>query len=143
MNRPIPLSFIIPTACELCRMPIEDVLGRTRHARVVETRNLAVYAARLMTTASFPEIARALCRPNHSTFVTAHGRILRHIEGDVSYWHPALGERVPAGVVAAWLLERIKDRWLESGGFTVSTLPRAVRPGLSVLKPWEKQGALV
>src|SRR4051812_17291077 len=57
-----------------------DVVGRGRHKRVVMARAVTTYLARALTTLSYPEIARAMGRPNHSTVVTACQRITGQIE---------------------------------------------------------------
>jgi chromosomal replication initiator protein len=63
---------------------MHDFLGSGRHKRVVLARSLTVLLARRLTTASFPEIARAMGRPNHSTIVTAHQRISGQLDADAA-----------------------------------------------------------
>lgn len=58
----------------------EEMMGRGRHQRVVLARSLAMLLARELTTHSYPEIARAMGRPNHSTVITACQRVRRQIE---------------------------------------------------------------
>ena len=55
-------------------------MGSSRHQRVVLGRALVAYLGRNMTTHSYPEIARALGRPYHSTIHTAEQRLCRHIK---------------------------------------------------------------
>ncbi len=51
-------------------------LGKSgRHQRVVLARAMITLLCRELTTMSYPEIARALGKKNHSTVITAHRRI--------------------------------------------------------------------
>lgn len=102
-RRPITLTTILAEVCRELRVERDEVMGRGRHKRVVMTRALVTLLARRMTTASFPEIARALGRPNHSTVITAY----RRIEGQI-----AEGELVALG--------------LESDGLTIGELASRV-----------------
>lgn len=77
--RPLRVEAIAHGVCEALRVEMADLLGRGRHKRVVLARSVIACLSRRLTTCSFPEIARALGRPNHSTVVTAHQRILAQI----------------------------------------------------------------
>lgn len=79
-RRPIRVSEVLEAVCEVVRVEASEVLGPSRHRRIVLARSLAARAARDLTTHSFPEIARALNRRNHSTIVTACQRIGEQIE---------------------------------------------------------------
>ncbi|MDX2017298.1 MAG: DnaA/Hda family protein [Planctomycetota bacterium] len=74
-RQPIPAEVIAQTVCRLLGVTIPELMGRTRHRRVVLARGVSVILCRRLTTLSFPEIARALGRPNHSTVITAHQRL--------------------------------------------------------------------
>lgn len=65
---------IMLAACNLCGASESDMGSTTRHPKVVEARMLTVVAAREATTASYPEIARVIGRPNHSSTCTMHSR---------------------------------------------------------------------
>lgn len=75
LRKPLRLGAILSGVCQTLRVEASEVLGNCRHKRVVLARAVAAYLAREMTTHSFPEIARALGRRNHSTIVTACQRI--------------------------------------------------------------------
>ncbi len=77
--KPIRAEAIAHHVCQTLSVDISDVLGRSRHKRVVLARSLTAYLTRELTTLSFPEIARAMGRPNHSTIVTAHRRVQNQI----------------------------------------------------------------
>lgn len=79
-RRPIQVGLIISDVCAALRIDASDLGGRGRHKRVVMARALITYLARKHTTLSFPEIARALSRPNHSTVITAYQRITARLE---------------------------------------------------------------
>jgi chromosomal replication initiator protein len=79
-RRPVRMEQIIDEVCRSLQIQIGDFVGRGRHKRVVLARAMTTYLARALTTHSYPEIARAMGRPNHSTVVTAHQRISKQIE---------------------------------------------------------------
>lgn len=80
VRRPIPITVVIDIACAVCGVSFGEVAGRGRHWRVSATRGLIVLAARTWTMCSFPEIARAMHRPNHSTVITAMDRLRRQLD---------------------------------------------------------------
>ncbi len=110
-RKPVRMETILREACGLLRVEAEDLFGKGRHRRVVLARGLIVRVARELTTMSYPEIARGLHRPNHSTVITANQRIGRQMEADT------LADCGPdlAGLTIADLLTRIRDRVLEQG----------------------------
>jgi len=81
-RRPIPVEAIADAVCKALRVGLTEFAGSGRHKRVVLARSITALLARRLTTASFPEIARATGRPNHSTIVTAHQRLARQIEDE-------------------------------------------------------------
>lgn len=78
-SRPIPISIIIASVCDVLRVRPEDLYGNGRHPRVVLARAVVVAVARQWTLYSYPCIACALGRPNHSTVITAHQRVKRQL----------------------------------------------------------------
>ncbi|MEL7474496.1 MAG: helix-turn-helix domain-containing protein, partial [Planctomycetota bacterium] len=74
-RRPIRVETIASETCAYLRVDMTEMLGRGRHKRVVLARSLTAHLARRMTSLSYPEIARAMSRPNHSTVITAHHRV--------------------------------------------------------------------
>jgi chromosomal replication initiator protein len=78
-RRPIAIEFIIEEVCRTLSVEFSELLGKGRHKRVVLARSLIVSLARRLTTMSFPEIAKAMGRPNHSTVITAQKRVDRDI----------------------------------------------------------------
>lgn len=81
--RPIRVPLVASHVCRSLGVDLSDLMGRGRHKRVVLARSMVSYLARRLTSHSYPEIARALNRQNHSTIVTACQRMERAIEGGV------------------------------------------------------------
>lgn len=71
---PIALDTIISKICHEMTVSKSDLLGKGRQKKVVMARELIVHTARNLTSRSFPEIAHAIGRPNHSTVITAAKR---------------------------------------------------------------------
>lgn len=67
-------------ACDLFRVRLDELGNSYRHKRVVAARMFIVHLLRKQTTYSYPEIARMMHKPNHSTVITAHQRLQRAIE---------------------------------------------------------------
>ena len=80
--RPIPVRKIVEEVGLRCGIPPEQITGSSRHKRVVLARSLSAYLARQLTTLSYPEIARALGKSNHSTIHAAVKRMNKLIETD-------------------------------------------------------------
>ncbi|MBX3358144.1 MAG: hypothetical protein KF745_06930 [Phycisphaeraceae bacterium] len=102
-RRPVRVAHIILAACEMLGVEKEDFTGRGRHKRVVLARSIVSHLARRLTTASFPEIAREMGRPNHSTIVTA----VQRFEGQLAAGSAAGLESDLAGVSLTELCDRI------------------------------------
>lgn len=75
----VRISNIVEAVCTRLGVSKADVIGSGRHRRVVLARGLIAYLGRELTTHSFPEIAQALGRSNHSTIHTADQRLRRQI----------------------------------------------------------------
>jgi chromosomal replication initiator protein len=111
-RRPVRLEAIRDEVCRTMRVEPTDLLGSGRHARVVLARGLIVRLARELTAMSFPEIARGLKRPNHSTVITAHKRVCSQLESGAML---KIGSDF-AGLTLADLLARVRGRVLEASG---------------------------
>lgn len=74
-RRPIRVEVIAAEVCQTLGVEYGEMCGRGRHARVVLARSLTAWLSRRLTTMSFPEIARAMGRPNHSSVITACQRV--------------------------------------------------------------------
>lgn len=78
--KPIQVETITQVVAEALGVELSEVLGRGRHKRVVLARALTVHLSKELTTRSYPEIARAMNRPNHSSVITARQRLQRQIK---------------------------------------------------------------
>ena len=74
--RPVPIQSIIGAVCDALRVPGESFYGKTRHPVTVLARMLVVTLARRLTLHSYPELAREMNRPNHSTPITEARRFI-------------------------------------------------------------------
>ncbi len=81
-NRPVQAGKVLECICEHLQVDPSEVLGRSRHRRVVLARSLCAHLIRELTTLSYPEIAERMSRPNHSTIITACQRLKGQLERD-------------------------------------------------------------
>lgn len=68
------LVELINRICEQFAISADTFAGRGRHRSVVRARCVCVAAARMAWRYSYPQIARAMGRPNHSTVISMHHR---------------------------------------------------------------------
>lgn len=80
IRRPIHAEQVLSEVCKALRVDVAELMGRGRHPRVVLARSITAHLSRRLTTMSYPEIARAMNRPNHSTIITACKRLAGAIE---------------------------------------------------------------
>jgi chromosomal replication initiator protein len=92
----VRISAVIDAVGQRLRVTKADLLGESRHRRIVVGRAMVAYLARELTTLSFPEIARALGRDNHSTVHTADQRLRRQLSDNEPL---GLGEHNPAATI--------------------------------------------
>jgi chromosomal replication initiator protein len=85
VRKPIPIETITSEVCRAMTVDITELMGTGRHKRVVLARAICVHVARKLTTLSYPEIARGMGRPNHSTVITAHQRLNQQFTTDFRY----------------------------------------------------------
>lgn len=105
---PVRVDAVIEGVCRYLGVGSAEFSGRGRHRRVVLARALVAIISRQLTTASYPEIATAMGRPNHSSIITAVRRIERQIadEDVVAVGCEADGQTV--GQLADTLAKRIR-----------------------------------
>lgn len=77
---PLRVATILDTVCRKLGVEKSELLASSRHRRIVLARGLVSYLARELTTLSYPEIARAIGRRNHSTVLTAGRRLQEQLE---------------------------------------------------------------
>ncbi|MCG3124816.1 MAG: Chromosomal replication initiator protein DnaA [Phycisphaerales bacterium] len=79
-RRPIQVDRINTEVCRTLGVTVQEMMGIGRHPKVVLARSVIALLARRLTTLSFPEIARQMGRPNHSTVITAQKRLAAIME---------------------------------------------------------------
>lgn len=104
LRRPVRFQSIMNAVTRLHGLTAQQVLGRSRHRAVVVARSLLIHLARRLTSMSYPEIAAAMGRRNHSTIITAAKRVDRQLAANEPIWLP--GE--PGPLTPAELVERLK-----------------------------------
>jgi chromosomal replication initiator protein len=108
-NAPIALDFIISQICQEMTVSQSDLVGKGRQKKVVMARELIVHTARRLTSKSFPEIAYAIGRPNHSTVITAAKRFKGRIAESQSVLVGCPHDGVPAGELAEMMARRVQS----------------------------------
>lgn len=79
-RRAVRAEHVVEAVCRALSVEPSAMGSSKRHPRVVFARAVATYLSREITTASFPEIARAIGRPTHSTVVAADKRLRQRLE---------------------------------------------------------------
>jgi chromosomal replication initiator protein len=115
VRRPVPLGVIADEVCRQLQVQMTDLTGKGRHKRVVLARAMITHLSRKLTTHSFPEIARAIGRPNHSTVITAHKRLAAQMAAGEMAQVDELGEPF-VGVGLVLLAERLERDVVRAAG---------------------------
>lgn len=74
-RRPVEVDRINAEVCRTLGVTVQEMMGVGRHPKVVLARSVIALLSRRLTNLSFPEIARRMGRPNHSTVITAKKRL--------------------------------------------------------------------
>lgn len=106
-RQPVRLEAIVAQTCRLLGVDLGDFTGTGRQPRAVLARSITAHLARRLTRMSFPEIARGMGRPSHSTIIAAARRLEQQLAAadgsKVAGLDLTLGElcdRLEAAVVA-------------------------------------------
>lgn len=105
---PIALETIIGKICTEMMVSKSDLFGKGRQKKVVMARELIVHTARQLTSKSFPEIAYAIGRPNHSTVITAAKRFKDRVSAQQPVAVGCPHDGMPAGELAEMLASRMR-----------------------------------
>jgi chromosomal replication initiator protein len=105
--KPVRMHVIVAQTCSALGVEAGDLAGKTRHKRVVLARALITYIARGLTTQSFPDIARALGRPSHSTVITAYQRFCLQLQADEPVMIDHASEPTTLSVLTRQLTEAV------------------------------------
>lgn len=79
-SRTVSVDQLILEVCGAMGVPLHEFYGVIKHPRVVAVRRLCSFLIRENTYLSFPEIARLMRRPNHSTIITQYKEYLRTVD---------------------------------------------------------------
>lgn len=107
VRKPVRFTNIVKAVCEQLAVEPSQLAGSSRHKALVLARSLSVYIARELTTMSYPEIAYAMGRKNHSTVITADHRIRRQMEIDDPIMLPAGAGSVTPSELAQSLTRQV------------------------------------
>lgn len=107
--RPVRIEQILHVVSHALSVTLEELRGVGRAPRVVVGRALVAHLARRLTSHSYPEIARALGRENHSTVITAHQRLAAQLQSNASVGL-ASGQTVPMLALRDQLLSDLGGR---------------------------------
>ena len=77
---PVPVSKVVEVVAQRTGVTRAELAGSSRHQRISLARGLVAYLARSMTTASYPEIAAAMGRANHSSVHASVRRIAKKLD---------------------------------------------------------------
>lgn len=105
--RPVRFSTIFEQVCDHLSVERATVLTSRRQKLIVLARSITAYLARKMTAMSYPEIAKALKRPNHTTIITACQRVAHQIEADQEVHLPSCQSHLPLRTVIEDIQRRI------------------------------------
>ncbi len=104
-RRIVKFDTILKVTCEQVGVAPAQVLGPGRSRHLVLARSIAVLMAREMTPMSYPEIAAAMSRNNHSTVITAAQRLAKQLEKDRDLVLPGRMEQT----CPRQLVQRVRD----------------------------------
>jgi hypothetical protein len=107
--RKVPISVVIESVSCTLGVSHLEMSGRSKHREVVLARSIAVLLARRHTICSYPDIANALGRANHSTVVTADKRIKALVDSGAT-WHDGR----PFSTIAALCESELEMRRFEA-----------------------------
>lgn len=103
-RRAIRFERVVEVVSEQLQVARAQIVDSGRQSRTVLARSLVAYLARQMTPMSYPEIAGALGRKNHSTIITAAQRLEKQLAENPAVILPATMEQVSLRD----LIERLK-----------------------------------
>lgn len=107
VRKPVRFATIMKAVCSRLAVEPSQLAGSSRHKFLVLARSLSVYLARELTTMSYPEIAHAMGRKNHSTVITADHRFRRQIDADQPIMLPASAGSVTPSELARALSNEV------------------------------------
>lgn len=111
-RKPVRFETVMDAVTAELAVTPSQVMGRSRHRQIVLARSLVIYLTRDLTSMSYPEIARAMGRCNHSTIITACQRMKRQIDTN----EPMLLQGQPTQITPKVLSDRLRRAVLKAEG---------------------------
>jgi chromosomal replication initiator protein len=102
-TKKVTVEDILVATAQMSGFTVGALLGPDRHRRLVEARHIAIYVARTRTDLSYPAIARAFNREDHTTVMHAVNKIAELVfRGDMRTCRQlaGLGARLDATEIA-------------------------------------------
>jgi chromosomal replication initiator protein len=81
-KREITIEEIIKTVAAKLNIKISDIRSPKKNKNLVQARQISMFLARELTSASFPDIGNKVGGRDHSTVIYAHNKIKRMMETD-------------------------------------------------------------
>jgi chromosomal replication initiator protein len=81
----ISIEEIIKAVAAQLNVKISDIKAHNKNKNLVQARQIAMYLARKLTRASFPDIGQKIGGRDHSTVIYANNKILNSIEVDPKF----------------------------------------------------------
>jgi chromosomal replication initiator protein len=81
----VSIEEIIKVVASQLNVKILDIKAHNKNKNLVQARQIAMYLARKLTKASFPDIGQKIGGRDHSTVIYANNKILNNIEGDPKF----------------------------------------------------------
>ncbi|MEM1445829.1 MAG: DnaA/Hda family protein [Planctomycetota bacterium] len=93
-TRPVTVPALLQAVAQRFGITPRTILGNGRKRPVVLARSLTAYLAYAHANKSYPEVAAAMHRPNHSSVITSAKRITKLLDDDASIELPTRDEPV-------------------------------------------------
>jgi chromosomal replication initiator protein len=78
----ITIEEIIKAVCSRMGVKISDLKSQKKNKNIALSRQVSMYLAREMTSASFPDIGEKIGGRDHSTVIYAHNKVKKMLEAD-------------------------------------------------------------
>ena len=92
----ITIEQVLEATAAAHELKVADLTGKNRSGQISRARHVAMYLARDLTEASYPQIGRAFGMRSHTTAMHGHDRVLEQMQRDEAFRYEllALRERI-------------------------------------------------
>ena len=99
----ITVEQVLSAAAVAHDLTVADLTGKNRSGHISRARHIAMYLARVLTEASYPQIGRAFGMRSHTTVMHGHDRVSEQMQKDETFRYEllALRERIMKSAGAA------------------------------------------